>query len=136
MKKLQFHTRFCSVTSLLEMKCNQEFMTWLKTNKIYTSTMTLNTTENTRAGFFLGKGPHFTNLKVFAEWVKEQIFEQTNSCTKFQLNVKVIGQFKDPSTKNRAIVVICSKNVDHLRELLDIVFHPKSNFPFTPFRVM
>ena len=115
-KRMIFHTWFWSVTSLLEMKRDQGFMTWLKTNKVFTSVMTLHTTENARAGFFLGKGPHITNLGVFAEWVKHRIFKQTNSCPKFQLNVEVNGRFIDPSTKCRAIVVVCSReHVDHLK---------------------
>ncbi len=136
-KKLIFHTRFRSVTSLLEMKRDQEFMSWLKTSKIFTSVMTLNNTANTRAGFLLGKGPHFTNLQMFSEWVKRRIYKRTNECLDFQMNVEVISRFKDPSTKCCAIIVICSRdNADHLKEILDLVFHPQSDFPFTPFWVM
>ncbi len=136
-QKLIFHTRFRSVTSLLEMKREQDFMLWLKAQKIYTTVMTSNTTANTRVRFFLGKGPHFTNLKVFAEWVKKRILETTAYCPKFQLKAEVIGRFKDPSTKSRAIVVICSQTqVDNLKDLIDQVFHAESNFPFAPFWVM
>jgi hypothetical protein len=136
-KKVQFHTRFRSVTSLLEMKRDQDFMSWLKTNKIYTSVMNLKTTENARAGFFLGKAPHLTNLAVFAEWVKKRVVEKNKSCPEFQINAEVIGRIKDQSTKCRAIVVTCSRDdVDNLKALLDSVFHSRSNFPFTPFRIM
>ncbi len=62
-KKIQFHIRFQSVTSLLGMKRDQEFMSWLKANKIDKSVMNLRTTENARAGFFLGKAPHLTKLE-------------------------------------------------------------------------
>ena len=136
-KKLQFYTRFRSVTSLLEMKRDQEFMVWLKNHKIFTSVMNLNTTENTRAGFFLGKAPHLTNLTVFTKWVIKRVTDNTGSCPEFQVNVEVIGRYKDPSTRCRAIVVTCSrKDADNLKTTLDSVFHSRSNFPFTPFRVM
>ncbi len=136
-KKLMFHTRFRSVTSLLEMKRDQAFMLWLKTHKIYTSVMTLTTTENIRAGFFLGKCPHLTNLAAFTNWVKTHVSQYSTDCPNFQLNAEVIARFKDPTTKSRAIVVICAREkVDHLKELFDTAFLPRSNFPFTPFRVM
>jgi hypothetical protein len=136
-KRLQFHTRFRSVTSLLEMKRDNEFMKWLKTNQIYTTVMTLNSTENTRAGFFLGKGPHITNLSSFTQWIKDRLASTTAHCPDFQLNIEGIGRHKDPSTKSRAIVAICSnKDVRLLREILDSVFNSLSNFPFIPFPVM
>ena len=136
-KKVVFHTRFRSVISLLEMKRDQSFMEWLKINKIYTSVMNLKTTENTRAGFFLGKAPHLTNVAKFGLWVKQRVLACAASCPDFQINVEVIGRFKDPATKSKAIVIVCSRaDVDHLKDLLDSVFHSKSNFPFTPFRVM
>ena len=135
--KLQFHSRFRTVTSLLEMKRDQSFMSWLKDNKIYTSVMTLSSTENTRVGFFLGKGPHITNTEAFYVWIKNRLSVHTDSCPPFQLNVEVIGRHKDPSTKTRALVVICSrKDVGQLRELLDKEFHARSNYPFSPFQVM
>jgi hypothetical protein len=136
-KKLQFHTRFRSVTSILEMKREQDFMTWLKHQKIYTTVMTLATTENTRAGFFLGKGPHITNLESFSKWVHSRLKRKSNNCPEFQLNVEGIGRHRDPSTKSRAIVVICSnKDVTLLRDLLDTTFNSRSNLPFIPFPVM
>ena len=136
-KKIIFHTRFRSVISLLEMKRDQSFMEWLKMNKIYTSVMNLKTTENTRAGFFLGKAPHLTNVAKFGQWVKQRVLARATSCPDFQVNIEVIGRFKDPATKSKAIVIICSRaDVDYLKEALDSVFHSKSNFPFTPFRVL
>ncbi len=119
------------------MKRDQDFMAWLKTNHIYTTVMTLNTPENTMAGFFLGKGPHITNLAHFSNWVQERLQKQSNQCPKFQLNLEGIGRHKDPNTKSRAIVVICTnKDVNSLRDLLDSVFTARSNFPITPFPVM
>ncbi len=50
--KLQFHSCFWTVTSNLQMKRDQTFMSWLKDNKIYTLVMTLSSTENTCIGFF------------------------------------------------------------------------------------
>jgi hypothetical protein len=136
-KKIQFHTRFCTVTSLLEMKRDPGFMSWLKTNKIYTSVMTLNSTENTRVGFFFGKCPHITNITAFSRWIKSRIATTETECPEFQLNIEIIGRHKDPSTRTRAIVVICSRqDVRQLRDLLDKEFHAKSNFPFSPFQVM
>ena len=99
--------------------------------------MNLKTTENTRAGFFLGKAPHLTNVAKFGLWVKKRVLACADSCPDFQINVEVIGRFKDPATKSKAIVVVCPRaDVDHLKDLFDSVFHSKSNFPFTPFRVM
>ena len=136
-KRLQFHARFRSVTSLLEMKRDQDFMTWLKSHQIYTSMMTLNSTENTRAGFFLGKGPHITNLAKFSLWIRDRLTLHSTNCPEFQLNIEGIGRHKDPSTKSRAIVVICSTvDVRKLRDMLDAEFHSRSNFPFIPFPVM
>jgi hypothetical protein len=99
--------------------------------------MTLHTTENIRAGFFLGKSPHITNIPAFTTWVKDRLGNFSNSCPEFQLNVEGIGRYKDISTKSRAIVVICSQsNISALRLLLDRAFHSQSNYPFTPFPVM
>ena len=99
--------------------------------------MTINTTHNTRVGFFLGKGPHITSITSFTEWVQDRLRKHSHECPPFQLNVEGIGRYKDPSTKSRALVVICSpKNIKQLCHLLDIEFHLKSNFPFTPFQIM
>ncbi len=135
--KLQFHTRFRTVTSLLERKRDSSFMSWLKENKIYTSVMTLNSAENTRVGFFIGKCPHITNTRAFSEWIHSRLSHHTNDCPEFQLNIEIIGRHKDPSSQTCAVVIICSRqNVRQLRDLLETVFHAKSNFPFSPFQVM
>ena len=112
-------------------------MLWLKSNQIYTTVMTLHSTENSRVGFFLGKGPHITNLKNFSQWICERLQAHSDQVPTFQLNIEGIGRHKDPSTKSRALVVVCSQmDVRPLRDLLDSEFHSKSNFPFTPFPVM
>ncbi len=113
-------------------------MNWLKDNKIYTTVMTINTTHNTRVGFFLGKGPHITNIPSCTEWVQDRLSKHSHECPPpFQLNVEGIGRYKDTSTKSRALIVICSPNdVKQLCHLLDIEFHSKSDFPFTPFQIM
>ncbi len=114
-RKLQFHTRFCTVTSLLEMKRNSGFMEWLKKNKVYTSVLTLNSTENTRVGFFIGKCPHITNIEAFSQWVHSRLSAHTPNCPDFQLNAEVIGGHKDQSTRTCAIVVTCPRS--DVREL-------------------
>ncbi len=135
-KKLLFHTRFWSVTSLFGDEA------WCRIHVLVTNQQDLYISRDSKhywkhsSAFFLWKRSSFHKLHVFVEWVKKRIFEQTNLCPDFQLNSEVIGRFKDPSTKSRAIVVICTwENVEHLKELLDIVFHSKSNFLFTPFRI-
>jgi hypothetical protein len=119
-KKLQFHTRFSTVTSLLEMKRDSGFMTWLKDQKIFTSVMTLQSTENVRVGFFFGKSPHITNVTAFAAWIRSRLSSNAVVCPDFQLNVEIIGRYKDANTRTRAIVLICPRSeARQLRELLD-----------------
>ncbi len=136
-KKLLFHARFRTVMPLQEMKMDPAFMEWLKQNKIYTSIMTIDTTLNTRAGFFIGKGSHITTTAAFTEWICSRLHQHTNDCPDFQLNSEGIGHHEDASTKSCAIVVIrATTNVHCLCQLLDTIFHAKSNYPFTPFPVM
>jgi hypothetical protein len=112
-------------------------MEWLKSNQIYISAMTISTTENTRVGFFLGKGPHITHISAFVEWIQHCLRKHCSECPSFQLNVEGIGWYKDTSTKSRALVLICSNSdIQSIRSLLDKEFHSKSNFPFTPFPIM
>ncbi len=106
-KKVQFQTRFQTLTSLLEMERDSSFMAWLKENKIYTLVMTLHSTENVWVGFFLGKCPHITNIPVFSQWIRSRSTLHTNECPDFQLNVEIIGRHKDPTTRTWALVPIC-----------------------------
>jgi hypothetical protein len=136
-RRLMFHMRFLTVRSIYEMKQDSQFMNWLKESKIYTSIMTLTTTENVRVGFFLGKVTHITNIPSFKEWIRKRLSKNTSECPEFQVNSEGIGRNNDLSTKSRALVVICAvSDVRNLRNLLDHHFPASSNFPFSPFQVM
>ena len=72
-KKLVFYTHFRTTFPLSEMKRDPLFMVWLKEQQIYTSVMTIHTTDNVRVGFFLGKGPHITTVTKFTTWIQERL---------------------------------------------------------------
>ena len=87
--------------------------------------------------FFLGKGAPITNVAAFSNWIKSRLSKYAEDVPAFQLIIEGIGHHKGPSTKTRAIVVICLiNNLGTIRHLLDLVFHSHSNFPCTPFQVM
>ncbi len=122
---------------MVEMKRDPSFMSWLKDNQIYTTVMTIHSTNNTRVGFFLGKCPHITNIPAFTAWIQTRLLKHQSERPAFQLNAEGIGRYKDTNTKSRALVVICAPNDARThRTLLDLEFHSKSNFPFTPFHIM
>ncbi len=133
-KKLLFYARFRTRKTLNEIKRTSDILEWLNVSGVWIKTTQLTTTTNVRCGFFIGKSPRITNLEAMTTLVKTMLSSKFNKVADFQLIHDNIGNFKEKSTRSKALVLECAK--DNFRSLslqLQEIFQWNPRFPLCRF---
>ena len=109
-KKLIFYSRFQTRKTLSDIKRTSDILEWLNTSGVWIKTTQLKTTTNVRCCFFIGKSPRITNMEATTTLVRNMLLSKFNMVADFQLIQDNIGNFKEKSTRSKALVLECARD--------------------------